>query len=72
MQTKSTAVLTVLDFWRRGWDSNPRYVAAHLIEPTVRCRTSDFESDTFDHSDTSPYFVKTLQLVCKRLYYYTI
>ena len=31
MQTKSTAVLAVLDFWRRGWDSNPRYVAAHLI-----------------------------------------
>ena len=42
------------------------------FEPTVRCRTFDFESNTFDHSDTSPYFVKTLQLVCKRLYYYTI
>ncbi len=42
------------------------------FEPTVRCRTIDFESITFDHSDTSPYFVKTLQLVCKRLYYYTI
>ena len=62
MQTKSTAVLTV-----------PTFLAERVgFEPTVRCRTSDFESDTFDHSDTSPYFVKTLQLVCKRLYYYTI
>ena len=24
------------------------------FEPTVRCRTIDFESNTFDHSDTSP------------------
>ena len=70
MQTKSTAVLTVLNFWRRGWDSNPPERVG--FEPTVRCRTSDFESDTFDHSDTSPYFVKTLQIVCKRPYYYTI
>ena len=25
------------------------------FEPTVRCRTLDFESSTFDHSDTHPY-----------------
>ena len=24
------------------------------FEPTVRCRTLDFESSTFDHSDTHP------------------
>ena len=65
MKTKSTAVLTVLNFWR--------LLAERVgFEPTVRCRTIDFESITFDHSDTSPYFVKTLQLVCRRLYYYTI
>ena len=31
-------------FWRRGWDSNPRYAK----------RTLDFESSTFGHSVTSP------------------
>ncbi len=26
------------------------------FEPPVPCRTSDFESDTIGHSDTSPFF----------------
>ena len=30
--------------WQRGWDSNPRWLITTL----------DFESSTFDHSDTSP------------------
>src|SRR5215208_4609117 len=31
-------------FWRRGWDSNPRWLIT----------TPLFESGTFNHSDTSP------------------
>ena len=31
-------------YWQRGWDSNPRWLITTL----------DFESSTFDHSDTSP------------------
>ena len=27
------------------------------FEPTVRCRTTDFESVTFDHSDTFPQII---------------
>ena len=32
-------------YWQRGWDSNPRQLITAL----------DFESSTFDHSDTSPF-----------------
>ena len=32
------------------------YLAERVgFEPTVHCCTFDFESNTFDHSDTSPY-----------------
>ena len=35
--------------WQRGWDSNPRWLLTTL----------DFESSTFDHSDTSPCSLRT-------------
>ena len=35
------------------------------FEPTVRCRTLDFESSTFDHSDTHP------TGLFKDIYYYS-
>ena len=31
--------------WRRGWDSNPRYLAVSLV----------FKTSSLNHSDTSPY-----------------
>ncbi len=37
--------LILVDAWRRGWDSNPRY----LLQGTPL-----FESGTFNHSVTSP------------------
>ena len=42
----SAKPLKALIHWQRGWDSNPRWLLATL----------DFESSTFDHSDTSPWF----------------
>ena len=31
--------------WRRGWDSNPRYLAVSLV----------FKTSSINHSDTPPY-----------------
>ena len=39
--------------WQRGWDSNPRWLLTTL----------DFESSTFDHSDTSPCSLRTWSII---------
>ena len=39
--------------WQRGWDSNPRWLITTL----------DFESSTFDHSDTSPCRCATSRII---------
>lgn len=44
---KQKALLLENSAWRREGDSNPRWLLA----------TPDFESGTFDHSDTSPQYV---------------
>ena len=36
--------LIIFGYWRRGWDSNPRWLVTTL----------DFESSTFNRSDTPP------------------
>ena len=43
---------------------NPLFLLAlqEGFEPSVRCRTSVFETDTFDHSDTAAYIITTLKL----------
>ena len=43
LSDKYSVVRIILD-WRRGWDSNPRYIAVYLISSQGR----------YDHFDTSP------------------
>ena len=42
--TKIRRVFKRGSVWRRGWDSNPRYIAVYLISSQGR----------YDHFDTSP------------------
>ena len=43
-------------WWRKGWDSNPRY---------RRIGTPDFESGAFDHSATSPGSIRLRRVVAE-------
>ena len=54
LATKTPAVLQgLICKWQRGWDSNPRWLLTTL----------DFESSTFDHSDTSPCSLKNIKYI---------
>ena len=48
-----------MSFWRRGWDSNPRYLAVQLISSQSR----------YDHFDTSPYGAATAVAAEALIYY---
>ena len=45
VKTRMNAGFMRVGHWRSGWDSNPRYVAVHLISSQGR----------YDHFDTAPW-----------------
>ena len=47
-----------LFFWRRGWDSNPRYLSVSLV----------FKTSSLNRSDTSPQIFYFL-VVCDDIYF---
>ena len=48
--------------WRRGWDSNPRFLAESLV----------FKTSSLNHSDTSPDVRWLARSYQNQLYYYSI